>query len=352
MKRFIVAGLALATLAAVLWPRLQPFSATTSAGAPVNRAATAVRTQRIQPESFESRLFFNGTLAAEQSITILSELRGKVEKILFLDGQMIRAGDPIITIESAELSAELRSLEEQLTLASTQADRLQNLFGTGAVTASDRDDAISRREVLRAEAARVRARLAKTTITAPFDGTLGLRHVSTGDLIEAATLITTLQTVADLYVDFSVPERYRQQLSVGTRLSLIVSGHANPFAAVVRAIDPRIDLNTRTLTVRADVENPHSLLLPGNYARVELVTRNDAALVVPSIAVLQNLEAVTVFTVEDGIAVSHEVKTGYRDARRVEILSGLEPGMEVITSGIQSIRNGQAVSVQRSLDLS
>ncbi|HBX73767.1 MAG TPA: hypothetical protein DEG86_12335 [Halieaceae bacterium] len=351
MKRFIIVVLALAAVGAVLWPRLQPASGP-AASAPPNRAATAVRTQRLEPQAFESRLFFNGTLAAEQAINIRSELRGKVEKILFRDGQNVQAGDPIILIESAELGAELRSLEEQLTLASTQADRLQNLFGTGAVTASDRDDAISRREVLRAEVSRLRARLAKSRIEAPFAGTLGLRHVSTGDLIEADTLITTLQTVSDLHVDFSVPERYRQQVVPGTTLSLTVSGHADTFPAVVRAIDPRVDPETRTLTVRADVENPDSVLLPGNYARVELVTRNEAALVVPSVAVLQNLEAVTVFTVEDGIAVSHEVETGFRDARRVEILSGLEPGVEIITSGIQSIRNGQPVAVQPALDLS
>lgn len=351
MKRFFIAALACVAVGALLWNRLQPAPGP-AVGAQAQRSPATVRTQRLEPQAFESRLFFNGTLAAEQSINIRSELRGKVEKILFEDGQTVRAGDPIILIESAELSAELRSLEEQLTLASTQAERLQNLFGTGAVTASDRDDAISRREVLRAEVSRLRARLAKSRIEAPFAGTLGLRHVSTGDLIEADTLITTLQTVADLHVDFSVPERYRQRLVPGTTLSLTVSGHANPFPAAVRAIDSRVDPSTRTLTVRADVENPEGVLLPGNYARVELVTRNDAALVVPSIAVLQNLEAVTVFTVENGIAVSHEVETGYRDASRVEILSGLEPGMEVITSGIQSIRNGQPVTVQRALDLS
>ena len=351
MKRLIIVALALAAVGAVLWPRLQPASGPT-AGAPPNRAAAAVRTQRLEPQAFESRLFFNGTLAAEQAINIRSELRGKVEKILFRDGQNVQAGDPIILIESDELGAELRSLEEQLSLASTQADRLQSLFGTGAVTASDRDDAISRREVLRAEVSRLRARLAKSRIAAPFAGTLGLRQVSTGDLIEADTLITTLQTVSDLHVDFSVPERYRQQVVPGTALSLTVSGHADTFPAVVRAIDPRVDPETRTLTVRADVENPDSVLLPGNYARVELVTRNEAALVVPSVAVLQNLEAVTVFTVEDGIAVSHEVETGFRDEQRVEILSGLEPGMEVITSGIQSIRNGQPVTVQPAVDLS
>lgn len=352
MKKFLITGIAVAVIAAALWPRLMP-SSTEDGGAAVRPGggAASVRTQRVQPEAFESRLTFNGTLMADQSINIRSELRGKVEQIHFTDGQDVKTGDLIVVIESGEVEAELRSLQEQLALAKTQADRLQNLFKTGSVTASERDDAASRREVLRAEAERLQVRLAKARITAPFDGTLGLRNISTGDLIEADTLITTLQTVANLTVDFSVPERFLSLVQPHTELSLRVAGHEQPFTAIVRAIDPRVDIATRTLTVRADVDNPERKLLPGNYARVELVSRNDAALVVPSIAVLQSLDAVSVFTVEDGIAVRHAVQTGHRDENRVEILEGLEPGVEIITSGIQAVRDGQRVTIQRRLDL-
>lgn len=352
MKKLLIPAIAVAVLALVLWPRLMP-SATKedTAAARPGAGAAAVRTQRLEPEPFESRLTFNGTLKADQSIDIRGELRGKVEQIHFTDSQEVRKGDLIVVIESGEVEAELRSLQEQLALASTQAERLQNLFKSGSVTASERDDAVSRREVLRAEVERLQVRLAKTRISAPFDGTLGLRHISTGDLIEADTLITTLQTVSDLTVDFNVPERFLGLVQPQTELSLRVAGHEQPFTATVRAIDPRVDIATRTLTVRADVDNPERRLLPGNYARVELVSRNDAALVVPSVAVLQSLDAVSVFTVEDGIAVRHTVQTGHRNETRVEILQGLEPGAEVITSGIQSVRDGQRVNIQRRLDL-
>lgn len=353
MKKILLAAIAVAVIAAALWPRLMPSSTGEgSTSARPGGAAAPVRTQRVEPEAFESRLTFNGTLMADQSINIRSELRGKVEQIHFTDGQDVTTGDLIVVIESGELEAELRSLQEQLALAKTQADRLQNLFTTGSVTTSERDDAASRREVLRAAVDRLQVRLAKTRITAPFDGTLGLRNISTGDLIEADTLITTLQTVANLTVDFSVPERFLSLVQPHTVLSLRVAGHEQPFTAIIRAIDPRVDIATRTLTVRADVDNPERKLLPGNYARVELVSRNEAAQVVPSISVLQSLDAVSVFTVEDGIAVRHTVQTGHRDETRVEILQGLEPGVEIITSDIQSVRDGQRVNIQRRLDLS
>lgn len=334
----------------VAWPKLAPLLSSQNTDVVPRGAARAptVRTIRMTPQPFESTLTFNGTLLADKSIDIKSELTGKIQRIAFTDGQLVEAGDLIVEIESGELAAELGSIREQLTLAETNATRLQSLLESGSVTISERDDAVSRREVLRAEERRLEVRLQKTRIQAPFAGTLGLREVSPGDLIEAATLITTLQTVDDLKVDFSVPERFRRLVDPGTDLMIWVAGYDVPFAARIRAISPRVDVNTRTLTVRADVANPDRKLLPGNYARVELISRTDAALLVPTVAVLQSLEAVTVFTVENGVAVRKLVETGHRSKAEVEILRGLEPGDEVITSGIQSVREGETVDVRNA----
>jgi len=349
MKKLLVITVVLAGVGALAWPKLAPlFSDAPQVGTERRAFAPAVQTMRLEPQAFESAITFNGTLIADKSIDIKSELRGKIETINFTDGQQVNAGDLIVVIESGELAAELDSLREQLTLATTTARRLQDVYQRGGVTTSERDDAVSRREVLKADVARLQLRLDKMRIVAPFAGTLGLRHVSLGDLIETDTLITTLQTVSDLQVDFSVPERYRALLDTETRVSLWVAGYDQPFAGKVRAIDPRIDPATRTLIVRADVANPERKLLPGNYARVELITRNDAALMVPSVAVLQSLESVSVFTVKDGVAVRKVVETGQRSSTQVEILRGLEPGEEVITSGIQSVRDGQVVNVRNA----
>lgn len=344
MKKLLLTAAALGILLALLLPRLLPEDDGQNAAS--QRQAPAVRTERLEPRPFESRLIFNGTLRAEQSITLRSELTGKVDAIHFTDGEDVAAGDLLLEIEDDELQAELRSAREQLAFATTNAERLQNLFGSGSVTANERDDAVSQRDVLRAEVARLQARLDKSQIRAPFDGTLGLRQVSQGELIEANTAITTLQTLDRLQVDFSVPERHGSQLGAGTRLALGVAGQDREFEAVVRAVDPQVDPGTRTLIVRADVDNAGRALMPGNYARVELVSRQEDALVVPSIAVLQSLDAVSVFTVEDGIAVRHEVETGQRDQQSVEILRGIQAGDEIITSGIQNVREGQPVKVQ------
>lgn len=348
MRKLFTVLVVAAVAGLLAWPKLSPLLVPdTQSGRPAASRAPAVRTVTLAPQPFESTLTFNGTLLADKSIDIKSELRGKVAGIAFTDGQRVAEGDLILTIESGELEAELHSVREQLTLAETNAQRLDSLFESGSVTASERDDAVSRREVLRAEKRRLEVRLRKTRIEAPFAGTLGLRQVSPGDLIEPDTLITNLQTVDDLKVDFSVPERFRALVDPDTRLRLWVAGFAAPFNAVVRAISPRVDINTRTLTVRADVANPERKLLPGNYARVELTSRTDAALLVPSVAVLQSVENTSVFTVEDGVAVRRTVETGQRNSAQIEILRGLKAGDEIITSGIQSVRDGEAVNVVR-----
>ncbi len=351
MKKAIAAIVLVAVAGVVAWPKISPLlseETVETAGNEARDRAPAVKTVRLEAVPFESRLTFNGTLVADSAIDIKSELRGKIANIAFTDGQRVEAGELIVSIESGELAAELSSVREQLTLAETNAERLQNLFSSGSVTASERDDAVSRREVLKAEERRLAVRLEKTKLLAPFSGTLGLREVSLGDLIEADTLITTLQTIEDLKVDFSVPERYQALLEVGMSLSLWVAGYDQSFSARVRAISPRVDINTRTIMVRADVANSERKLLPGNYARVELINRDEAALLVPSVAVLQSLEDVSVFTVQDGVAVRTEVKTGVRSDSQVQILQGLKVGDEVITQGIQSVRDGQRVDIRNA----
>ncbi|WP_162299963.1 efflux RND transporter periplasmic adaptor subunit [Kineobactrum sediminis] len=352
MKKLLVVAAAAILVGAISWPKIAPMMKEPATASPQQRGAPAVRTARVEPQPFEHILVFNGTLVAEQSISVHSELRGKVDSINFTDGQRVTAGDLIVTIESGELAAELRSLQEQLKLAITNARRLTNLFEQGSVNASARDDAVTQRSVLEADVERLQIRLAKTRISAPFAGTLGLRHISMGDLVEPDTLITTLQTITSLNVDFNVPERYRSLIVPGMPLSLQVAGHEEPFNAVVRAIDPQVDLATRTLTVRAHVENPDRTLLPGNYARVELVSRAEEAFVIPSVAVMQSLDAVSVFTVENGVAVRRTVKTGGRDSSHVEILQGLSRGAEIITSGVQSVREGQPVTIINAPDVS
>jgi membrane fusion protein (multidrug efflux system) len=296
--------------------------------------------------SFESTLTFNGSLLAYDSIDVRTELSGRVRAIHFTDGQEVKAGDLIIEIDTEELEAQLLSAREQLELAILNAQRLESLQATNSVPVRERDEAVSRREVFRAEVTLLEARIRKGRITAPFDGVLGLRRVSPGQFLEPSSIITTLQTVRRLRLDFSIPERYRGSVGAGMPVRFTVAGFADSFSGTVSAIDPRVDQNTRSVIVRADVDNDERKLLPGNYARVELVITRDKAIVVPAIAVVRSLNSVSVFLLRDGLAVRREIEIGERTPTEVEIKSGLQAGDVVITEGIQAVRDGRPVEAK------
>lgn len=317
-------------------------------GAPAGRPPPVVRAVTVERQPFDSQLVFNGSLVPYDVTDVRSELNGRVRQIHFSDGQAVEAGDLLVEIDTVELEAEVRSIREQLELAEINAHRQERLFGTNGVTARERDEAVSRREVLRADLDRLEARLEKGRIQAPFSGTLGLRQISLGDLLDPSVLITTLQTVDRLRLDFSVPERHLPSVHVGMPVYFTVAGHRRTFTGKVSALDPRIDRNTRSLLVRADVSNEERLLFPGNYARVELPITREGVIVVPAISVLRSLDSVAVFVVEDGRAIRREVVVGQRTPDSVEIVEGLEPGEVVVSDGVQRTRGGEAVTIQTS----
>ncbi|MFL6575611.1 MAG: efflux RND transporter periplasmic adaptor subunit, partial [Povalibacter sp.] len=174
----------------------------------------------------------------------------------------------------------------------------------------------------------------------------GLRYVSEGSFVNAATRIATLQRLDRLKVDFSIPEKYAMRLRVGSPIAFLVAGGEHPFKGQIYAFDPRIDTTTRTVLIRALCPNPDGRLLPGAFANVEVtLTQLNDALLVPAVAVVPGLNQKNVFIVKDGKAEPRAVQTGTRTQSTVHILSGLSAGDVVITSGLQQVRAGQSVTV-------
>jgi membrane fusion protein (multidrug efflux system) len=312
------------------------------------RPATSVRTTVVAPERFATEQTFNGSLQAQQAIDILSELRGRITRIGFDNGMDVTAGEVLVEIDSTELRAEQQALSSELRLAESNLARLQGLRESDGITERDLDEARSRRDVLAADLDGVAARLEKAVIRAPFDGTLGLRHVTQGQLIEPDTLITTLQNLDHLYVDFSVPERYGYRLNRGDKVTFRTVRDETDRTATVVAVDPRVDLITRTVTVRAQYDNGDRSLLPGAFARVGLPVVVENAIVVDAVAVVRGLNGAYVFVVEDGTARRRDVSLGQRTAARVVINEGVQAGEEVVVSGIQALRDGAEVNVVQS----
>lgn len=303
-----------------------------------------VSTYIVQPTNFSETVTSTGTIRADEGVDLQPETNGRVVSINFVEGTPVRQGDLLVKLNDAELLANLTRYQESKRLAEVRYRRLAQLRSQQVVTQDEYDAALSEVQIQQSFIDLYRAQIDRTEIRAPFDGIVGLRHVSVGAFVTANTQIATLQRVEAVKIDFAVPERYSGRINVGSNVKFSVAGAAEQHIGQVYAIDPRIDPSTRTLMVRAITPDNRSNLLPGAFTHVSLeLEEMPSAYFIPAEAVVPGLEDKNVFVIEDGIAVSRSVETGTRTATLVQILSGLQAGDQVITSGLQQIRNNQPV---------
>jgi membrane fusion protein (multidrug efflux system) len=298
----------------------------------------------VQPTRFAETITATGSLRAEESVELQAETNGKVVAINFTEGARVKKGTLLVKLNDADLVATRIRAMRRKELAVLKEHRLAELLKEGVARQEDYDTALNDVNVQNAEIELTEAMIAKTEVRAPFDGVVGLRYVSEGSFVNAQTRVATLQSLDNLKIDFSVPEKYASRLRVGMPISFAIAGIGRKFEGQVYAFDPRIDPATRTVFVRGKFRNEQDKLLPGAFANIELIL--DAlqnALMVPAVAVIPGLNEKNVFIVSDGKAVRRPVETGTRTETTVHILSGLQLGDVVITSGLQQLRPGAPV---------
>ncbi len=361
---FLVGITVLATAGFFIWKSFRPAAAPATAGAgaaagPGGGAAKpaggggrppapplSVTGVRINPQPFQETIAANGTLRAEESIELQTEVNGKVIALNFQEGQRVQKGDVLLKIDDSTLRASLRRAEARQALSRFRERRIARLVAEGGVSKLEYDEALGELDVLAAEADIIRADIAKTEIRAPFDGVVGIRFISIGSYVNPATRIATLQGIARLKVDFSVPERYASAIKPGSTMSFSVAGDPRTYTGEISAVEPRVDIATRSILLRAVCSNPDGTLLPGTFANVGYTIQESAeALLVPAIALISGLEERFLFVEQGGVAKRIPVIIGVRTTTHVQIIKGLAPGTLVITSGIQQLRPGQAVKV-------
>ncbi|MDG4554230.1 MAG: efflux RND transporter periplasmic adaptor subunit [Candidatus Competibacter sp.] len=288
-----------------------------------------------------------GTLRAEETVTVRPEIAGRVATIHFREGQKVRQGDPLVTLDQEEYQAQLASSAAQLALEQSSYRRLQDMDRQQLASQQNLDEAKAKLDTARAQQELNRVRLSKTAIRAPFDGLIGLRKISPGAYVKPGDDIVALESLGAMKLDFRVPETYLARLAVGQRLAARVDAYPEQiFEGAVYAIEPALDEETRTVLLRARLPNPDNKLRPGLFARIGLILeRRENALVVPEQAIVPVGQTTFVYRVTDGKAVMTPVKLGLRRPGLVEILEGLEPGDLVVTDGQLKIRDGAPVTV-------
>ncbi len=288
-----------------------------------------------------------GTILADEQVNIVSEISGRIVKIAFEEGAPVAKGQLLVKINDDELKAQLNRLEYERELAVDIEDRQGQLLGIKAISQEEYDRSLNGLNVLDAQVALLKAQLDKTEIRAPFSGIVGLRYFSLGAALAPSDIITTLQSVSPVKLEFSIPERHIASLKTGDLVSFSVQGLKDTLTAKVYAREPRIDATNRTLRFRASYPNTKGELTPGAFANVSVpLSAAVETIYIPTVALIPVLDGAKVLLKRNGVVAEQAVITGQRNAMEIEIQQGLSPGDTVITSGLMRLKPNMPVNVK------
>lgn len=310
-------------------------------------APAPVEVVQLVPQRVVEELNAVGTLRALQSVVLRPEVTGRVASIGFRDGQQVRKGQLLVGLDAALLEAEVAQVRAELELAQANLRRTADLARQNFVSSSAQDSAESNVTVLAARLQLAQARLDRMRIVAPFDGVVGLRAVSVGDVVKDGTDLVNLEDVSRLKVDFRLPERLFTRLQVGQPIEVTTDAvPGTVHRGRVDAINPRIDAGGRSLEVRAELPNPQGRLRPGMFARVRVIAGDRAeALLAPEEAVVPQGDQFFVFRVVEDRAQRVPVALGVRRDGQVELIGDVRAGDRIVTAGMRVQRDGQPVRV-------
>jgi len=298
-------------------------------------------------EPFSEKLEALGTAKANESVVITPTVEDRVVGVYFEDGDSVKRGRKLIQLDDSEaqyLLAEARAAHQE---QQKQFARVKRLAKTKAASLSQLDEEKGLLEVTRARVASLEARLQDYTIRAPFSGVLGTRQISAGAVVDSDSVITTLDDITTIKLDFTVPEIHLGALKIGMQISAYSLAYPDrKFDGEVTAISSRVDPETRALMIRARIPNSDHLLKPGMLLRVDIVTNRTRSLVIPEEAVIQEKDKKFALLVSsENTVVKKEIATGRRIPGKVEVINGLMEMDQVIIQGISRVRPGSTVNV-------
>ncbi|WP_026897814.1 efflux RND transporter periplasmic adaptor subunit [Daejeonella oryzae] len=301
--------------------------------------ATRVNGIVVKAESFANSLSVSGSIEANEQVQLRSEIPGLVTGIYFQEGSFVKKGQLLLKINDRELQAQLSQALTKQNLASQSEYRAKLLLEKEAISKEDYDVALADLRSLQSQTQVIRAQLSKSQIRAPFSGKIGLRNVSVGEYLIPTTSVANLVSINPVKILLSVPEKYAGQIGINTKLNFSVAGSSRTYKANIYAIEPSIEMTTRTLQIKARADNPSGQILPGSFAKIDLPLSNvQDAILIPSEAIIPVLKGKKVFISKQGKAQEVMVETGTRTDKSVLVTSGLSIGDTVLTTGMMSLK--------------
>lgn len=334
------------------------------------KPAVSVAVATVVEQPWQQRLPAVGSLKALQGVNLSLEVAGTVKDVQFESGQNVKAGQPLVQLDSAVESALLETAQADLGLAQLDYGRGSQLVGSQAISKGEFDRLSAQLQKNKATVNQLKASLAKKHIVAPFSGTIGIRQVDVGDYLASGTVIATLQDLSSLYVDFYIPEHSVPRVALGQAVQVEVSAYpGEQFPGSISAINPKVENSTRNVLVRATLANPDGKLLPGMFTSLNVLLPNPAPqIVVPESAITYTLYGNSVYAVTekktdagevekdaDGkpllIAERRFVETGERRGGLVLVSKGLKAGEQVVSAGQLKLDNGTPIAISPDKNL-
>jgi len=343
----VVAVAAVAVVIAKPWAGSSTASAGPSASAKPADQEIAVTGLRVAARKLTSTVHAVGSLASNESVELAPEVSRRLVRVVAEDGARVKKNDILFELDATDLLAKQNELAVKRKLLAIQAGRAQKLHKEGISTEADEQQANSELELINAQLETLRVDISKTKIRAPFDGRLGIRKVSVGALVGPQTVLVSLEDDSRIKVDFTVPERFAALLKQGGRFSFQVEGSRETFEGTVRALEPKLDVATRSLLARGVADKVSPVMVTGASVAVEIAVGSDSttALFVPSEAVIPSVGGHGLYRFEDGVAKLTDVEIGLRTASDVQIKSGINEGDVVLVDNLLRLRPGAKVKL-------
>ena len=368
MRSALIQTLTVIFIAVLSWLIWDKWDVITGSGASKNnstkseRPPTAVDAKSVRVDNIIVNMEIIGNLRASDAIDVTSEVNGIVTEIKFTEGQAIKKGNILFlldaSIEKAEISIQkadvnrwtaLLERRQRLARSAEKLSETKNIARTRLdQLLTDETEALAQLQIAKATLQIAERRFYKKIVRAPFNGIVGLKLKSIGEYLEPGEVITSLDSIDPIELDFEVPESAISALKIGTEINAFTRAWGNEvFSGIVKSINTRVNLESRSITVRAKINNTNLKLKPGMFMIVKLpVVTHKNAIIIPEEAVLTDGTLRTVYVIKDGITNSKAVKLGQRLPGEVEVLEGISSDAIVITGGIQKVRDGSKVTIR------
>jgi membrane fusion protein, multidrug efflux system len=305
----------------------------------------------VKTSVIDQTIAISGTLKPLEETILMPEVPGRVVMINLQEGKFVKQGTLIVKLFDDDLQAQLHKAQSQLEIAEQTQKRQSELMKVNGISQSDYDQSVLQVHSIKADIEVLKVQIRKTEVYAPYDGVIGLRNISLGAEVTPSTSLATIRAVKQLKLDFSVPEKYGNQVMTGTKVTFTLQGDDQKYDATVFATEQGIDPSTRNLKVRALVTINTASIIPGAFANVELrLNENNEALMVPTQAIIPRERDKQLILSKSGKAKFVTVKTLVRQAAMIQVTEGIEAGDTVVTTGILFIKPGAVLKFSKVIN--